>query len=248
MLDNSISKLHSIRPLAFLTMVSMVFAVHSAAAQTEQVTQTEQVEQSQRFVSDQLEITLRRGAGTRYGITRMLKSGTPLQVLEDNGKGYARVTAPDGVSGWVLTRFLQDEPVARERIAENEQRMQEMHQQGAAVQEQLNGLQQLQSDLSRARAEKERLQAELQQIKIVAADALAISEQNQVLQQELEESSATQQGLIEKNKRLGKETEQRWFMIGGGVILLGMLIGLIVPKIRWKRRRRSMGGGINIDF
>ena len=34
-----------------------------------------------RYVSDNLEITMRSGTGTSYGITRMLRSGTPLDVI-----------------------------------------------------------------------------------------------------------------------------------------------------------------------
>lgn len=203
--------------------------------------------QPQRYVSDQLEITLRRGPGTEFAIRRMLKSGTSLQVMEENGQGYANVTTTDGTSGWVLTRFLVDEPVARQRMAENEQRMQEMRQENAQVQEQLRGLQQLQTDLSRMQTENQDLEAELVRIKTVAGDSLAISKENQELKQQLEESRTEQRTLVDMNKRLDEESDQHWFMIGAGVIILGMLIGLAIPKIQWRQRRSSMGG-INIDM
>ena len=39
-----------------------------------------------RYVSDTLEITMRAGAGTKYKITAMLKSGTELEILSSNKK------------------------------------------------------------------------------------------------------------------------------------------------------------------
>ncbi len=175
--------------------------------------------QTLQYVSDQLEITLRSGPGTNFAIRRMLKSGTPVQVLEDNGEGYAR----------------------------NEKQMQNMRQESALAQERLIGLDQLEGNLSRVQAEKENLLTELQNLKLVAADSLKIIEENKGLKQELEESSAKHQALIEENTRLGDESTQNWFLIGAGVLILGMLIGLTIPNIRWKKRRSSMSG-INIDF
>ena len=203
--------------------------------------------QTQRYVSDQLEITLRSGPGTNFAIRKMLKSGTPLQVIEDNGEGYTKVATPDGTSGWVLNRFLIDEPVAKDRLAENERRMQDMQKENALVREQLLGLEQLQADLAQVQAENERLQTEIQRVKEVASESLKISEENHALKQGLEESREKQQTLIEENIRLGDESTQNWFLIGAGVIILGMLIGLTIPNIRWKKQRSSTGG-INIDF
>ncbi len=213
----------------------LVAATSPAAAQTQQ------------YVSDQLEITLRSGPGTNFAIRRMLKSGTPVQVLEDNGEGYARATTADGTTGWVLTRFLTAEPVARDLLTKNEQEMQRMRQESALAQERLIGLDQLEGNLSRVQAENENLLTELQNLKLVAADSLKIIEENKALKQELEESSVKHQALIEENTRLGDESTQNWFLIGAGVLILGMLIGLTIPNIRWKKRRSSMSG-LNVDF
>jgi len=205
------------------------------------------VAQSERYVSDQLEITLRRGPGTKFAIRRMLKSGTPLRVVEENDDGYAKVTLADGIDGWVLSRFLLDEPVARDRLAENEARMQNMQQESILVKEQLRAMDQLESGLSQATAEKEDVQAELKRVKGMAADTLVINAENKKLKQELEKSRAKEQALAEENGRLSREADQTWFLTGAGVIIMGMLIGLAIPKIRWKQRRSSMSG-LNIDI
>ena len=74
-----------------------------------------------RYVSDTLEITMRSGKGTSFGITRMLRSGTRLEVLDEDKKtGYTKVRTKSGKEGWVLSRFLMKSPAARDRLANAE--------------------------------------------------------------------------------------------------------------------------------
>src|SRR5210317_2020580 len=68
-----------------------------------------------RFV--EVEVTLRSGQGTEFEIVRMIRSGTPLEVLESNSRtGYSRVQMPGGTGGWVLTRYLTSNPVGAEQL------------------------------------------------------------------------------------------------------------------------------------
>src|SRR3990172_388636 len=58
-----------------------------------------------RYVSDELIITMRAGAGVDYRIIRSLKAETPLEVLEETGE-YYRVQTKDGKEGWVLKQYI----------------------------------------------------------------------------------------------------------------------------------------------
>ncbi len=42
--------------------------------------------------------------------------------------------------------------------------------------------------------------------------------------------------LRDTNKELKIYRDQQWFLVGVGTFLAGMLIGLIIPKIRWRRK------------
>ncbi|WP_292746298.1 TIGR04211 family SH3 domain-containing protein, partial [Methylophaga sp. UBA3191] len=79
--------------------------------------------QTTRYVSDELEITMRNGQGLDFGIRKMLKSGTELAVLENDPSGYSKVRTNDGVEGWVLSRYLVNNPSARDQLAAKEQRI-----------------------------------------------------------------------------------------------------------------------------
>jgi len=190
------------------------------------------------YVSDQLEITMRTGPAVKNKITKMLKSGDSVQVIKENPNGYTEVKTEDGRSGWVLKRYLMDAPSARTRL-------QELEAGELALQ-----AQQLEIDTLRTKAGSSAeyaqslelsnadLKAELKKVRQVAADTLAINEKNQALAVELKQAKSTQTSLQLENERLKGNTEQAWFLRGAGVILLGMFLGLLIPKLRFKKKRR----------
>ena len=61
-----------------------------------------------RYVSDQLIITMRRGAGSDYMIVKTLKTGTPVEVLKEKDN-YLKVTTTNGTEGWVLKQYITTE-------------------------------------------------------------------------------------------------------------------------------------------
>ena len=44
-----------------------------------------------RYVSDELEITMRNGKGVKFAIRKMLSSGDKLEVIETDPAGYSKV-------------------------------------------------------------------------------------------------------------------------------------------------------------
>ncbi len=194
-----------------------------------------------RYVTDQLEITLRSGQSTKHQILRMLKSGTPLEVLEvDKESGYTRVRTPDGKEGWVITRYLDSVPSARERLAAAQQRLATLKMDNSRLNktvQQLNGEKaELERRLGRLQRDHKRLQQELDRIRKTSASALAIDKENKELKNRLRKLEQEHQVVLQENEDLRDRRDREWFMAGAGVILLGMGIGLIIPKIRWRRK------------
>ena len=73
---------------------------------------------STRYISDETAITLREDKGMTAPVAALLKSGTKVELLEeDTASGYSRVRVGPGRDGWVLSRYLSNEPAARERLA-----------------------------------------------------------------------------------------------------------------------------------
>jgi SH3 domain protein len=194
-----------------------------------------------RYVSDRLEITMRSGTSTSHGILRMLRSGTPVEVLEtDKDSGYSRIKTRSGKEGWVLSRFLMSGPAARDKLAEAEKRLAElelenrkMHTAMAGLREQMSAVEQARESLD---TEHRDVSQELAEIKRTASSALAIDSENKELKSRMVALERSLQTVQQENENLKDRTARDWFMVGAGVVLLGIIVGLIIPRIRWRKK------------
>ncbi|HHH43228.1 MAG TPA: TIGR04211 family SH3 domain-containing protein [Gammaproteobacteria bacterium] len=194
-----------------------------------------------RYVSDRLEIQMRTGKGTKFRILRMLPSGTPLEVLEtDQENGYTRVRAPGGVEGWVLSRLLMKGQAARDKLANAEKRLASLELENRKLSSALENLKKEKggSDQERQQLSKEnrRLSQELENIRRTASSSLAIDAENKDLKSRIVAYERQVQSLQQENSGLKDRTARDWFMVGAGVVILGMIIGLIIPRIRWRKK------------
>jgi SH3 domain protein len=194
-----------------------------------------------RYVSDRLEITMRSGKSTSHGILRMLRSGTPVDVLEtDKASGYSRIKTRSGKEGWVLTRFLMSGPAARDRLAEAEKRLAELELENRKMHTTMAGLQEEMSSVEKERqnldSEHRDVSQQLAEIKRTASSALAIDSENKELKSRMVALERSLQTVQQENENLKDRTARDWFMVGAGVVLLGIIVGLIIPRIRWRKK------------
>ena len=198
--------------------------------------------QTVRYVTDSLKLEARQGPSLNHKIIQMLPSGTRVTVLgEDEQTGYSHIAVDDGTEMWILTRFLMDEPAARDQLAGALEKFNREREISRDLASQLETLGQTAGEIEKSRSElatdKKVLQTELAQIKQAAADTLAIKERNKSLSKRIEALSADLDAANHRNRALKERTERDWFLAGAGVLLGGMILGLVIPKIRWKRRR-----------
>jgi SH3 domain protein len=202
-----------------------------------------QVAAQSTWVSDQFEIMLRTGPSTNNAIERVLPSGTRLEVLErDDESGYTRVQTAAGTEGWVLTRYLMNEPSAREQLQALTSRLTNATAEGSTLTSQLDAVRG-QHDAATTRIatlerEKSDLEEELAEIKSTAANVLAINDQNKQLRDQLANAEIQAATLEQQNRELTSQTTRYWFMTGALVLVVGMIMGLWLPRIRWQRRSR----------
>jgi SH3 domain protein len=194
-----------------------------------------------RYVSDNLEITMRSGKGTSYGITRMLRSGTPVEVIEeDKEAGYTHVRVKGGKEGWVLSRFLMKGQAARDRLAAAEKSLAELELENRKMETSMAALTEektaLQKELESLEGQTRNVSQELSEIKRTASSALAIDSENKDLKGRVVSLERQLQTLQQENEGLRDRTARDWFMVGAGVVLLGIIVGLIIPRIRWRKK------------
>jgi SH3 domain protein len=213
-------------------LVALLLAVLSQAAAAET-----------RYVTDQFEITLRTGPSTANQIVRMLGSGTQLEALEqDADSGYTRVRTLGGTEGWVLSRYLMAEPAARDQLADMRQRLENIRNQSGDLGAQLDDLtrakQEAEGRIRTLEAENRQLEAELSEIRRTAANVLAIDAENNALREQLSTAEVQIAALQQENGELASRRNRDWFIAGAAVLLAGVLVGIIVPRIRWRKRSR----------
>ena len=195
------------------------------------------------WITDSFDVTLRTGPSTDNTIVRMLPSGTALEVLaRDRAAGYTQVRTSTGTEGWVLTRYLETEPSAREQLADLTSRLTDATEAGGSLSGQLDSIQAeydaALGSIETLEQDKAALQQELAEIKRTAANVLSIDEQNTGLREQLAEAEITVAALEQHNRELTSQTNRYWFITGAAVLVAGIILGIWVPRVRWQRRSR----------
>ena len=109
-----------------------------------------------------------------------------------------------------------------------------------ALQEEYSALKSTHEEVSQV---KQQLEQELAQIRNTAANAVALAEDRDRLRGKVNELTQQLEDLRLRELQLQNHSDKKWFMTGAGVIFVGILLGLILPRLRVRRRRDSWGSG-----
>ncbi len=197
--------------------------------------------ESMRYVTDETKIPVRTGKSLQNKILRMVPSGTIITVLEETEDGYSLVKTAEGIEGWMLTRYLMDEPSGRDQLADLQRRFEQLesksNQYKGKVYNLASGKEELEMRNRELQGQNHRLTEELESLRRKAARPIEISRQNSILQQQLEEGRVSLRKLQNENQLLKEKTKRNWFLTGAGVTLGSLFLGLIIPRIPWRKRR-----------
>lgn len=193
------------------------------------------------YVDDTLYAPIRSGEGTQYRILHSgVRSGTPLELVERSESGYSRVRTPDGIEGWMVSRYLTDTPIARERLESANRQLAQAKENLSSLRSQLETVteerDQLRSSENNLEARAGRLSQELQEIKTVAADSLNLNRRNEELRNENQKLRNELEVLTAEKERLEANTDSDFMLIGAGLVLLGIILALIVPALKPTRK------------
>jgi len=113
------------------------------------------------------------------------------------------------------------------------QRNQELAAQLGKAKASRDGFRQERDNLQKGSDEKD---AELTNIRRVSANAVALDSQNRELQTSVQTLNHQLQAQISEIQELKDRRNRDWFLAGAAVLLGGILLGLLLPKLRTKRR------------
>jgi SH3 domain protein len=193
------------------------------------------------YITDEFEVTMRSGTSTSNQIVRMLRSGEAVTILEEDlPSQYSLVETSGGKQGYVLSRFLMEVPAAKQTLRELEaryaQQKQRLEERTTAVTELKQMLDLEKTDNDTLKSTLRASEQELTEIRAVSQDTLSILEQNKQLQTVVEQLRQDKAQLSETNAELSDTSQIDWFVRGGALSLIALVIGILVTRIRWKKR------------
>jgi len=173
------------------------------------------------YVSDEFEIMLRTGQSVQHEIIRQLKSGTPVTVLESNPQ-YSRIQTQAGSEGWVLTRYLMDQPAGRERALKHKAEYELLKNNFDAL----------------VAKQKSDLERELAELQALAEKPITLERHNKELQAQLAQQKQQYKTLEQHTEALRSPYKDReWLITGAGVFFAGMLVGMMIVSFSRRKKR-----------
>ncbi len=172
------------------------------------------------YVNGVMKITMRTGPGQDHKIVTMLKSGDRLEMF-DSKNGWSNVKTTGGKQGWVLTRFITKKiPVV---LLVNQLKQQNMILSGM-----LAKLKQQNRELSEKARQSKIMEKSYYELKKESADFLSLEKKYK----KTATISEKQRKRIASLEKELKNNDIRWFLSGGGVLLIGIFLGVSAGRKR----------------
>ena len=177
-----------------------------------------------KYVTENVDIYLRRGPGTQYAYSNTVKVGQRVTELGKSTDGkFTRIQLPNGNSAWIESNKLKDQPSFKELMPSLEAQL-------AEYKDKVDNAEKNQQNAIRDYAEK--LQKAEQSIESLQAKNNELEQLNK--QQEIKLESMLNQ--VDDKRR---DLIVTWFTYGGLVAGGGLLLGLILPAIMPGRRKKD---------
>ncbi|GAA5130172.1 TIGR04211 family SH3 domain-containing protein [Thalassotalea piscium] len=161
------------------------------------------------YISDDLFIYMHTGPGNNYRILGTITAGEEIKLTGKAENDYTQIIDSKGRETWVEDKYISTTPGVRDQVARLKTQLANNSSDNAGL---LNQLDQANSEIAR-----------------LNKDAKVFDNKVSELNQELEETKL-------KIKNQDTELKKEWFFNGAVVLVIGLLLGLIIPKIGGRKR------------
>ncbi len=169
-------------------------------------------ESAQAFISDDLSIFMHAGPGTNYRILGTINAGAEIETTGKSDKGYSEIIDDKQRITWVESKYITSQPGLRFVVADLNSKLTDSNDYRAQLDGEIN---ELKSTVELLSQEKVKLQTDFKQA-----------------QQQL---AQTQTKVKDQDTNIKKQ----WFFNGAIVLGIGLILGLILPKL-FARRPSNM--------
>ncbi|RWR01416.1 hypothetical protein ED28_13045 [[Pantoea] beijingensis] len=180
--------------------------------------------EEKRYISDELTTWVRSGPGNDYRLIGTLNAGEEVTLLQSNNNTkYGQIRDTSGRTTWIPLAQLSDQPSLRTRVPELEKQVQDL----------TNKLANIDGSWNQRTADMQK--------KVAGSDGVinGLKDENQKLKNEL---IVAQKKVNAANVQLDDKQRtiiMQWFMYGGGVAGVGLLLGLLLPHMIPSRKKKD---------
>ena len=180
--------------------------------------------EEKRYISDELSTWVRSGPGDQYRLVGKLNAGEQVTLLQTNNESqYGQIRDAEGKTNWITLAQLSAEPSLRTRVPQLEQQVKDLTDKLANIDSSWN---QRTADMQK---------------KVAASDSVinGLKDENQQLRNQL---IVAQKKVNAANVQLDDKQRaiiMQWFMYGGGVAGVGLLLGLLLPHMIPRRKKNN---------
>lgn len=187
------------------------------------------------YVSDDIKITLRTGQGIDHKILAMIKLGQEVEVLQPDDE-WTRVQLPNGIEGWVLTRFLTYNKPCRLELEILKKKHETLSAQSAFLIKENRVYKEeskrLRTELSGSKEMLTAISKSYDILKKESADFLELKSKYEVTSSQLADQTKKVENLEGELSKLLSHRNIIWFLSGAGVLVFGILIGFSAKRQR----------------
>ncbi|WP_161939928.1 TIGR04211 family SH3 domain-containing protein [Dissulfuribacter thermophilus] len=190
------------------------------------------------YVVPKAELPIRSGKGTNYKILAIVKEGTSVEVLREDGP-WANVRLADGKEGWILSRYLSSEEPPRKQVKMLRDQLSLLKNELSSTQTRLA---KLREQLKACEAEKEGCLAKQSDItnkyNLLLTDSKNVTTLKAKYEKQLLEIDRLKNELTilrRENSQLKNDQNVKWFLAGSGVLILGWIVGYLLGRRRKRR-------------
>jgi SH3 domain protein len=191
------------------------------------------------YIADDTNLAL-RGAANSYGpVIKILATGTSVTVVGEPRNGFIKVRLIDGTEGFIRSKYTkkeqpeQDKDTASKNLVLLQNEISTLKAQLETAQKSITPDTPLEKSLA---IERDQLSRELKDLKATAKAAVQLKEEHDLLQEKVVSSTKELEQLKLDNMILNDTTQRDWLLYGGALVIFGIFLGFVLPKISWRRK------------
>lgn len=174
------------------------------------------------YITENLSTYLRKGPGDQFKIAGTISAGEKVSVLDRKDR-YTLIRDSRNREGWILTSEVTSTPSSKELTPQLQQQVNEL----------TLKLNNIDKDWQQRTVEMQRRAQQSDQ------QSSELLEQNALLKRELEIVKNKNRDLEALQSAETREIMIQYFIYGGSVLGLGLLLGLLIPVLLPRRKRNS---------